>query len=130
MRRKQIAGLTDKQRMNWYGKIMGALHLDEIPQLINILIGDMSFIGPRPLLPKYFPYFTDFEIQRHKVRPGLTCLSQVKCIYPSWEGQFAFDIEYVEKLSFKLDVVIFFMTFAKVLSPPKALIAGDLHRSG
>lgn len=120
--------LPDYQRITLLGRILRVLRLDEIPQIYNILRGDMSFIGPRPLLKEYLKYFTAEELKRHEVRPGLSGLSQVKSSYPSWEKQFEYDIQYVNNMSFKLDVTIFIMTFNKIIRPTKKLISGHAGR--
>lgn len=98
------------------GQFIRKLSLDELPQLINILKGDMSFIGPRPLLVCYLPCYNETELRRHNVKPGISGWAQVNGRnYLSWEDRFALDVEYVEKCSFVLDVKIVFMTIQKVL---------------
>ena len=97
MRERCERYLTDEQRITWTGRTLRSFRLDELPQLFNILKGDMSFIGPRPLLPSYLPFYTNEELRRHNVRPGLSGLSQVNHLhYPDWETQFSDDIEYVK----------------------------------
>ena len=108
--------LPDKVRLNKYGRFLRASSLDELPELVNILKGDMSLIGPRPLLPKDVMYMNEFQHKRHIVRPGLTGLSQ--CIgrnSMNWDVKLSTDVEYVEKMSFLLDCKIFFKTIVKVL---------------
>ena len=108
--------LPGKERLNKYGRIIRALSIDELPSLINILKGDLSIIGPRPLTVKYLDYYTEEERRRHEVRPGLTGLAQ--CMGRnnlSWEEKFAYDIEYVDNVSFALDVKILFKTVMSVL---------------
>lgn len=91
--------------------------LDELPELWNILRGDMSIVGPRPLLVKYLPYYTQTERRRHAVRPGLTGLAQVNGRNAlRWEDRFAYDVDYVDHISFALDAKIVLMTVGKVLS--------------
>jgi len=108
--------LPNKDRLNKYGHIIRALSIDELPSLINILIGDISIVGPRPLTVKYLDYYTPEERRRHTVRPGLTGLAQCKGRNNlSWEEKFAYDLEYVDNISFLLDVKIIFLTVAKVL---------------
>lgn len=128
MKNKSDEFHNDKLRLSWYGRVLRALHIDEFPQLFNIVLGDMSFIGPRPLLPEYLPYYTAREMRRHEVRPGLSGLSLVAGIYPKWEEQFEYDIQYVDNLTFKLDCVIFYKTILKVMAPSKKLLKGELGR--
>ncbi len=108
--------LPDAQRLNKYGKFLRSTSLDEIPELINILKGDMSIVGPRPLLVKYLPYYTVEERHRHDVRPGLTGYSQVHGRNAiSWEERFRFDVFYIEQYSIWLDIKIIFGTVFSVL---------------
>ena len=108
--------LPAKDRLNAYGKFIRALSIDELPSLINILRGDLSIIGPRPLTVGYLPYYTKEERRRHEVRPGLTGYAQCRGRNNlSWEEKFAYDIEYVDNLSFALDVKILFKTVLSVL---------------
>lgn len=107
--------LPDGARLTKFGKALRATSLDELPELWNILKGDMSLIGPRPLLVSYLPYYTDEERLRHSVRPGLTGLAQVRGRnLLDWDRRFAADVEYVRNLTFRMDVKIFFMTLRKV----------------
>ncbi len=107
--------LPDDVRLNRYGRILRSTSLDELPELLNILKGDMALVGPRPLLVEYLPWYTEEERHRHDVRPGLTGLAQVSGRNTiTWEQKFAFDLEYVEKLSFMFDMKIVFLTFVKV----------------
>ena len=109
--------LPDEKRLNGYGKFLRKTSLDELPELFNIFIGDMSVIGPRPLLVEYLPWYTEDERRRHSIRPGLTGWAQVNGRNEvKWDKRLALDVEYVDKLSLKLDVKIFFMTVLKVLS--------------
>lgn len=108
--------LPDEKRLTKYGKILRSTSLDELPELFNIFIGDMSIVGPRPLLVQYLPYYTDIERGRHKVRPGLTGLAQVSGRNNvSWEKRFALDVEYIQKISLFNDVHVLFLTVKKVL---------------
>lgn len=108
--------LPDDQRLTKYGKILRATSLDELPELINILKGDMSIIGPRPLLVEYLPWYTAEERRRHHVRPGLTGLAQVSGRNSlDWDTRFRIDVEYVDSISLKMDIRILFMTVKKVL---------------
>ena len=107
--------LPDDKRINSYGKFLRASSLDELPELINILIGNMSIIGPRPLLVRYLPYYTETEKHRHDVRPGLTGLAQVNGRnFLDWEKRFALDVEYVNNITFLNDAKIIFKTVGKV----------------
>ena len=107
--------LPDAQRLTKVGKIVRSLSIDELPQLINILKGDMSFIGPRPLLDIYLPLYTPEQMRRHEVRPGISGWAQVNGRNTiSFSKQFEYDVYYVDHLTFWLDVKIFFMTILKV----------------
>ena len=108
--------LSDAQRVTGYGRFIRAASLDELPEFLNIFIGDMAFIGPRPLLEEYLPYYTPEEMRRHEVLPGLTGLAQVSGRNGlSWEERFRLDVQYVDHLSFLLDVKIIFLTVKAVL---------------
>ena len=108
--------LPDSQRNSRYGNFLRRTSLDELGELINIIKGDMSIIGPRPLLVRYLPYYTERERIRHKVRPGLTGWAQVNGRnFITWEEIFNLDVFYVEHLSFMLDLKIILMTIKKVL---------------
>lgn len=108
--------LPDKDRLTKFGRMLRATSLDELPEMWNILKGDMSLIGPRPLLVSYLPYYTDEEKLRHTVRPGLTGLAQVSGRNMlDWDRRLAKDVEYVRNLTFLMDAKIFFMTIKKVL---------------
>ncbi|MBR6183650.1 MAG: sugar transferase [Bacteroidales bacterium] len=107
--------LPDAERLTRVGKVVRSLSIDELPQLINILKGDMSFIGPRPLLVKYLPLYTPEQMRRHEVRPGISGWAQVNGRNTiSFTKQFEYDVYYVDHLTFWLDVKIFFMTIFKV----------------
>lgn len=108
--------LPDYQRLTLFGKIVRKTSLDEIPQLINVLKGDMSLVGPRPLLPEYLPLYNDFQRRRHEVKPGITGWAQVNGRNAlSWDEKFAFDIEYVNNISASMDAKILWITIHKVL---------------
>lgn len=108
--------LPDAQRLTNVGKVVRSLSIDEIPQLINVLKGDMSLIGPRPLLPKYIPIYTKEQYRRHEVRPGMTGWAQVNGRNNiSWTKTFELDVWYVDNCSFFLDIKIIFLTIKKVL---------------
>ncbi|QWX84793.1 sugar transferase [Cellulophaga sp. HaHaR_3_176] len=118
--------LPDDKRLTQFGSILRKTSLDEIPQLINVLKGDMSLIGPRPLLVQYLPYYTKEESLRHTVRPGITGLAQISGRnYLQWEEKFAFDIEYVKGLSFKNDLKIIFKTINKVIKGSDVAVASN-----
>ena len=127
---------TDEQRIRLFGKLLRQFRMDELPQLFNILIGKMSFIGPRPLLPDYLAYYNEIEMRRHEVKPGLSGYSQVSSLnYLEWEDQFKLDVYYVDNISLKLDAMILFKTVAKILRPSKMVQTGfagrtrfDVHR--
>ncbi len=108
--------LPDAVRLTKFGKFLRATSLDELPELFNILKGDMSVIGPRPLLVSYLPYYTDRERLRHSVRPGLTGLAQVSGRnFLDWDRRFQKDVEYVEHLTFGMDLKVLWMTVQTVL---------------
>ena len=109
--------LPDEIRLNKYGRFLRSTSLDELPELINILKGDMSIIGPRPLLIEYLPWYSETERHRHDVRPGLTGWAQVNGRNSvDWDTRFALDVEYVNNLSFVFDMKIFVLTIMKVLN--------------
>lgn len=108
--------LPNDKRLSRFGKLLRATSLDEIPELINVLKGEMSLVGPRPLLVKYLDRYTANQARRHEVKPGITGWAQVNgrnCI--SWEQKFKYDIEYVDNYSFFMDMKILFLTVKKVL---------------
>ncbi|AXP82447.1 Undecaprenyl phosphate N-2CN'-diacetylbacillosamine 1-phosphate transferase [Mariniflexile rhizosphaerae] len=120
--------LPDSQRLTTIGKFVRKASIDEIPQLFNVLKGDMSIIGPRPLLPEYLPYYTTIEKIRHQVRPGITGLAQVNGRnYLEWNPRLKLDVEYVENVSLKLDFNILMKTVYKVLASKD--IATDATKS-
>ena len=108
--------LPDSVRLTKFGKFLRATSLDELPELFNILKGDMSIIGPRPLLVSYLPYYTERERLRHSVRPGLTGLAQVSGRnFLDWDKRFQKDVEYVEHLTFGMDLKVLWLTVQTVL---------------
>ena len=108
--------LPDEQRLTKYGKFLRSTSLDELPELINILKGDMSLVGPRPLLVRYLPLYNDRQRHRHDVRPGLTGLAQIRGRNGiSFEQRFELDLQYIEMLSFKTDLRILLDTVTAVL---------------
>lgn len=108
--------LPDEVRLNRYGKFLRASSLDELPELFNILKGDMSIIGPRPLMVRYLPYYTEEERRRHSIRPGLTGYAQVHGRNAlSWDDRFKLDLKYVDNITFGMDLKIIFDTVKTVL---------------
>lgn len=108
--------LPDEVRLTKYGKMLRSTSLDELPELINILKGDMSIVGPRPLVEEYLPYYTEEEKHRHDIRPGLTGLAQVNGRnFITWEQIFAYDLQYVNRVTFINDCAIIWKTIGKVL---------------
>lgn len=127
MRSKSSIDDTDRKRITSLGKFLRKYSLDELPQILNIIKGDMSFIGPRPLLPEYLPYYTERELLRHKVRPGMSGYAQVNGrSYLSWEEQFEMDAQYSEKISFLFDIEIFLKTIPKVLGSVNMIVDGRI----
>ena len=107
--------LRDAERLTKIGKIVRSLSIDELPQLINVLKGDMALVGPRPLLPKYLPLYSEKQFRRHEVRPGITGWAQVNGRNDiSWKRKFELDVWYVDHISFWLDVKIILLTIKKV----------------
>lgn len=108
--------LPDAERLTKVGRIVRSLSIDELPQLINVLKGDMALVGPRPLLPKYLPLYSKEQYRRHEVRPGITGWAQINGRNNiSWTKKFELDVWYVDHCSFALDVKIILMTIKKVL---------------
>lgn len=120
--------LPEVKRVTKVGKFIRKFSIDEIPQLINILRGDMSLVGPRPLLPEYLIIYDNFQIRRHEVKPGITGLTQVSGRNRiTWQEKFKLDIEYVDNMSFILDIKILFKTLIKIfnnneVSPNEGLV--------
>jgi lipopolysaccharide/colanic/teichoic acid biosynthesis glycosyltransferase len=109
--------LSDELRLSKFGQFLRSTSLDELPSLINILKGDMSIIGPRPLLVKYLPLYNEFQKQRHLVKPGLTGLAQINGRNSiDWQEKFKYDISYINNVSFLLDLKIFIITIFKVIT--------------
>lgn len=130
--------LPDDVRLTKFGKRLRSTSLDELPELFNILKGDMSLIGPRPLLVRYLPYYTEEENHRHDVRPGLTGLAQVNGRNAlGWEGRFAYDLEYVNHLTLGMDLKVIGLTIGAVLRRKNTLSGAeqtvpdfDIYRKG
>ncbi len=107
--------LPDKMRLNKFGRILRSTSLDELPELFNILKGDMSLVGPRPLLVKYLEHYNSFEMRRHEVRPGLTGLAQASGRASlSWKDKFEKDVEYVDNVTFLMDAKVVLLTLKNV----------------
>ena len=127
---KDVRGrlLPDDERLTPYGRWLRSTSLDELIELVNILKGDMSFVGPRPLLMEYLPYYTEEERRRHDVRPGLTGLAQIhgRNAIPSWESRFRYDLEYVRDCSFRLDLKIILNTVKKVVRRTDIRIGSEI----
>lgn len=108
--------LPDEYRLTKFGKFLRSTSLDELPELINIIKGDMAIVGPRPLLVEYLPYYTEEEKHRHDVRPGLTGIAQVNGRNEiSWEEKLKYDTEYIKEISFYSDLKIIFKTIKKTI---------------
>lgn len=110
--------LPDADRLTAFGAMVRKLSLDEIPQLLNVIKGDMSLVGPRPLLVEYLALYNEQQAKRHHVRPGITGWAQVNGRNTlGWEKKFEFDVWYVQNLSFKLDIKILYLTLRKLIKP-------------
>lgn len=123
--------LPDAKRLTKVGRFVRATSIDELPQFVNVLKGDMALIGPRPLLVEYLPYYTEREVKRHSVRPGITGYTQVhgRNNLP-WNERLEMDVYYVEHLSFKTDFMVFWQTVVNVLSRKDVqVITGDQKTS-
>lgn len=108
--------LPDEKRLTKYGRFLRSTSIDELPELINILKGDMSIVGPRPLLISYLPYYTEKERHRHDVRPGLSGLAQINGRnYLDWDHRLAYDVKYVENITFLGDINIILLTIKKAM---------------
>jgi len=117
--------LPDEKRLTKIGKFVRSTSIDELPQLWNVLKGDMSLIGPRPLLVRYLPYYTSEELHRHDVRPGITGYAQSHGRNQvTWDDKLAMDVWYVNNLSFKLDVMILLKTIKSVIKRESVEVAG------
>lgn len=108
--------LPDEKRLTKYGRFLRSTSIDELPELINILKGDMSIVGPRPLLISYLPWYTEREKHRHDVRPGLSGLAQINCRnYLDWDHRLAYDVKYVENITLLGDINIILLTIKKAM---------------
>ena len=118
--------LSDEQRLTKVGRLVRSLSIDELPQLINVLKGDMALIGPRPLLPKYLPLYSPEQYRRHEVRPGITGWAQVNGRNNiSWTKKFELDVYYVDHCSLWLDLKIIFITVQRVLGRKDISLEGE-----
>ena len=118
--------LPDEYRLTKFGKFLRSTSLDELPELINIIKGDMAIVGPRPLLVEYLPYYTEEEKHRHDVRPGLTGLAQVNGRNAiSWEEKLKYDTEYIKKIYFNSDLKIIFKTIKKTIKREDILMGNE-----
>lgn len=109
--------LPDKDRITFLGRIIRKSSLDELPQLLNVIVGNMSLVGPRPLLPEYLPLYSEYQKRRHEVKPGITGWAQINGRNAlSWQEKFSLDIWYVEHCNFKTDMRILIRTIGKVLT--------------
>lgn len=119
--------LSNERRLTKFGKILRKTSLDELPELVNIIKGDMAIVGPRPLVTRYLPYYTKEERKRHVVRPGLTGLAQINGRNASnWEERFEADLKYIEKISLKNDFEIIAKTIIKVLKKDNILMGKEV----
>ena len=119
--------LTDAERLTPFGVFLRSSSLDELPELFNILKGDMSIIGPRPLLVQYLPFYTEVERRRHEVRPGLSGLAQINGRnLVEWNQRLAYDVEYVNKITFAGDVAIAIKTIQKVFKKEDVVVDTDI----
>ena len=117
---------TDAERLTRFGRFLRASSLDELPELWNVLVGDMSLVGPRPLPTRYLPRYSPVQARRHEVRPGITGWAQVHGRNAlDWETKFRYDVEYVDRRSLAMDVKILFMTAWQVLFPRHISHAGE-----
>lgn len=118
--------LPDSERLTKFGKVLRSTSLDELPELVNILKGDMSIVGPRPLSIQYLPYYNEKERHRHDILPGLTGLAQINGRNTlQWEERFKYDLEYVNNVSFKSDVKIIVLTIKRVFKRENIVVRGN-----
>lgn len=120
--------LSDDIRLTKFGRLLRSTSLDELPELFNIIKGDMAVIGPRPLLTEYLPYYKDNEHHRHDIRPGLTGWAQVngRNAIHSWEERFKYDLEYVNHVSLKMDLKVLFTTVLKVIKKSDIQVGSEI----
>ena len=120
--------LPDDVRLTRFGRLLRSTSLDELPELFNIIRGDMALVGPRPLLKEYLPYYTEEERHRHDVRPGLTGWAQVngRNAIGSWEERFRYDLEYVHHISLAMDLKVLFLTVYKVVKRSDIQVGSEI----
>lgn len=120
--------LSDDERITAFGKVLRSTSLDELPELVNIIKGDMAIVGPRPLLKEYLPYYTNEEKRRHDIRPGLTGWAQIngRNAINSWEERFKYDLEYVDHISMAMDLKILFNTIYKVIRRSDIYVGSEI----
>lgn len=120
--------LSDDVRLTKFGRFLRSTSLDELPELFNIVKGDMAVIGPRPLLVEYLTFYTDEEHHRHDVRPGLTGWAQIngRNAIDSWEERFKYDLEYVNHISFAMDIKVLFLTVWKVIKRSDIQVGSEI----
>jgi len=122
---KEGQPLPDAERLTTLGKFLRKTSLDELPELWNVVKGDMSLVGPRPLFKEYLPYYTDRERRRHEVRPGITGMAQIRGRNRlSWEERLELDVLYIESQSLRLDVVVLFQSIWKVIAGSDVIVPG------
>lgn len=121
--------LPDDVRLTKFGRLLRSTSLDELPELLNIIKGDMAVVGPRPLLSEYLPFYTEEEHKRHDVRPGLTGLAQVngRNAIRSWEERFSYDLEYVNHVSLAMDIKVLFLTTYKVMKKSDIQVGSEIQ---
>lgn len=122
--------LPDDQRLPPFGRWLRSTSLDELPELVNVIAGDMSLVGPRPLLMQYLPLYTPFQARRHEVRPGITGWAQIRGRNAiGWDEKFALDVDYVDRRSLAMDAQILWLTIAQVLRREGISAAGEATMS-
>lgn len=120
--------LSDKDRLTKFGRVLRNTSLDELPELFNILKGDMSIVGPRPLAVEYIGYYNEYESRRHSIRPGLTGLAQINGRNTiNWEERFKYDIDYVDNITFINDIKIILLTIMKVFKKEDITVSGTTN---
>ncbi len=125
--KNQINNMSDKDRMTYFGSLLRDFSIDELPSLVNIIRGEMSIVGPRPLLEEYLDIYTDDQKKRHELKPGLTGWAQINGRNDiSWEKKFEYDLWYIKNRSFYLDLKIIFKTIIKVITKEDIKLKGEV----